>query len=128
MTAPVQLAVADLDALVDLVKSAGVFETVTLDPNEIKLRPACWVKVEEIDVTSVLAEGCTTTKATLHLMVGQKPWRDAFAELLPLLDALVEVVTPDGVIRPAQFTAADKAQYPGLAVPFTFDTAPEEES
>lgn len=123
MSAPVQLAPADLTALVDLVKSAG-FEQVAYDPAKVKVLPGVWIRIDAIDVRDVLADGHTRVAVTLHLVIKSKPVDEALVELLPLLDQLVEVLTPSGDVTVVGVNTGMSQPLPALAVPFEFRTAP----
>lgn len=127
MTAPVQLDPADLVALVDQVKAAG-FKAVAYDPAEVKVLPGVWIRVDAIDVVDVLADGCTRVPTTLHLIVGSKPLLAALTELLPLLDALCEVLTPTGDVTIVGVDTGVGNPLPALAVPYEMRTTPTEES
>jgi hypothetical protein len=124
VTAPVQLDPADLDALVDLVKSAGGFTSVSLDPAEVKILPGVWIRVDLIDVLDTLADGYTRVPTTLHLIVGSKPVGAALHELLPLLDQLCAVLTPTGDVTIVGVNTGLATPLPALAVPFEMRTIP----
>lgn len=123
MTAPVQLDPADLNALATLVKGAG-FGSVGYDAADLKVLPGVWIRVDQVDVTAVLADGHTRVATTLHLVVGSKPIGSALGELLPLLDQLCTVLTPTGPVALVGVNTGLTAPLPALAVPFEMRTAP----
>lgn len=136
MTATVQVDPADLNALVAHIAAIGTvddgpatFKTVSLDPVEVNRFPGVWIRIEGFDITQVMTPGYAWITTTLHIIAGDKPWSKAFAELLPLLDVLVEAVTPDNTqpVRPTAVPLPDQALLPALAVPYTLRTTPEEE-
>lgn len=127
MTAAVQLDPADLDELIDLVKSAG-FKSVSFDPSDVKILPGVWIRLDTIDVLAALGDGCTRVTTTIHLITGSKPIGSALGELLPLLDGLCAVLTPSGDVALVGVNTGLKAPLPALAVPYEMRTVPTEES
>lgn len=127
MTAPVQLDPADLASVVDLVKGAG-FKSVSYDPDQVKLLPGVWIRVDTLDVAERLADGCCRVATTIHLIVRSKPVDAALVELLPLLDQLCTVLTPTGPVALVGVNTGLKVPLPALAVPHEFQTVPTEET
>jgi hypothetical protein len=125
MTAPVQLDPADLAALVAAIAAIPAIKAASYDPTDLLRTPAAWVRIDGIDTLPVMADGHTDVPVTIHLIVPAKPFTQAFADLCPLLDALVDVLTPTG---PALVTGVvlpgSTAVLPALAVPFTLHTKP----
>lgn len=111
---------ADFDALIELVKSSGVFKSVSYDPAEIRRMPGCWVRVDQIDVTDTLSDGVADVPVTFHLVTSSQPAGKAFPELAGLLNALCSVLTPSGPAVPTGVVLpGSSAGLPALAVPFT---------
>jgi len=125
LTAQVQLDPADLDSLVQVLKDGG-FDSVEFEPGKVRA-PGVWVRIDTITLAT-LAGGVARTATTLHLIVGDKEWRLALGELLPLLDKLCDVLTPTGPVVPTAVPlTGSTTQLPALAVPFELFTIPTPE-
>lgn len=111
-------AVVSYAAVDDLVDQLAAHEDVTsasTNPEDVRV-PGVWVNLlNGIDLDTL---GGYTHKAQLHLVVannGHTRSRDALAKLL---NAVLTVVEPDGVMYPAGLVLPDSpAVLPGLVVP-----------
>lgn len=124
----VQLDPADLETFRAQLADAGPFQ-VSYEPKDLKVLPAVWIRVDAIDVASVLADGHTRLPLTLHLVTRAKPLQDALGDLLPVLDAVCSVLTPTGDVTIAGVVLpGSQTPMPALAVPYELRTIPTEEA
>lgn len=111
-------AVVSYAAVDDLVAQLAAHDAVTsasTNPEDVRV-PGVWVNLNDGIVLDTL--GGYTHKARLHLVVannGHTRSRDALAQLL---NGVLTIVEPDGVMYPAGLVLPDSpAVLPGLVVP-----------
>jgi hypothetical protein len=113
----------DLEWLTDLtaaLEGATGIRSVTLDPAQLEPLPGVLIRPTAFAVD--LLAGFTPT-ADLYVVVPDQTHDRALAELIPLANAVLEVLDPAGPIRVATVMLPDGAgRLPALLIPYDTPT------
>jgi hypothetical protein len=109
----------DLEWLTELttaLEGAAGIRSVTLDPAQLEPLPG--VLIRPTGFALDLLDGFTPT-ADLFIVVPDQPHPRALAELVPLANAVLEVIDPAGPVRVATVQLPDNGgRLPALLIPY----------
>lgn len=120
MAVPVNLPA--VQAVMDQLLALDVVRSCSMDGSELQSTPAVWVQLRGIDQTHLAA---STLQLYVHLIVGDTDGgMRAAAELVDLYNAILAVVTPDGVTETEVVDMGDGRHLPALRLPLDVPNTP----